>query len=264
MKMEDILSNLSEEINKELFHKFLDEFREMKEAYYVQNYELVLTKAGKLVELTFQILSDLAFEEISKQPNINQLIRRLESDERAKKLNDSLRLIIPRVAYALYTLRSKRGAVHVNHEVSPNFIDSTLAVSMCSWILSEFLRLFLKFAERDVLNLINTISKINNIPLIEEIDGYSVILKPEMTAENQILIILYFKHPEAVSRRDLNTWVKKSRARISSAIKVLLSQSSIVEVDKGIYKLTTKGLAKAEEIILKYHRSELIENGGIS
>ena len=138
MKIKELLSNLSEDINKEKFHRFLNEFREMKEAYYVQNYELVLTKAGKLVELTFQILSDLAFGENPKQPNINQLIRRLESDERAKKLDDSLRLIVPRVAYALYTIRSKRGAVHVNHEVSPNFIDSTLAISMCSWILSEF------------------------------------------------------------------------------------------------------------------------------
>ncbi len=193
MKIKELLSNLSEDINKEKFHRFLNEFREMKEAYYVQNYELVLTKAGKLVELTFQILSDLAFGENPKQPNINQLIRRLESDERAKKLDDSLRLIVPRVAYALYTIRSKRGAVHVNHEVSPNFIDSTLAISMCSWILSEFLRLFLKSTEINVLELINTISKINNIPLIEEIDGRPVILKPEMTAEEQILIILYSK-----------------------------------------------------------------------
>ena len=259
MKMEDILSNLSEKINKELFYIFLNEFREMKEAYYVQNYELVLTKAGKLVELTFQILSDLAFGEIPRQPNINQLIRRLESDERAKELNDSLRLIIPRVAYTLYTLRSKRGAVHVNHEVSPNFIDSTLAISMCSWILSEFLRLFLKSTEIDVLELINTISKINNIPLVEEINGYSVILKPEMTAEEQILIILYFKHPKTVSRKDLNTWVKKSKARISQAIRHLLNNSSIIKVDKGMYRLTTKGLAEAQEIILKYAEINLLK-----
>jgi len=262
VKIDDILNNLSEEVSKELFHRFLKEFREMKEAYYVQNYEHVLTKAGKLVELTFQILSNLAFGKIPKQPNINQLIQKLESDEKAKKLNDSLRLIVPRIAYSLYTLRSKRGAVHVNHEVSPNFIDSALAVSMCSWILSEFLRLFLK--TDDVLELINTISKINNIPLIEEIDGYSVILKPEMTAKEQILLILYSKHPKVVLRKDLNVWVKKSKARISLAIKDLLSQSSIVEVNKGMYKLTTKGLAKAQEIVLKYHRSKLIENGGIS
>jgi len=259
VKIKDILSNLSEEINKEIFHRFLNEFREMKEAYYVQNYELVLTKAGKLVELTFQILSDLAFGENPKQPNINQLIRRLESDERAKKLDDSLRLIVPRVAYALYTIRSKRGAVHVNHEVSPNFIDSTLAISMCSWILSEFLRLFLKSTEIDVLELINTISKINNIPLIEEIDDCPVILKPEMTAEEQILIILYSKHPKTVSRKDLNTWVKKSKTRINQAIRRLLDNSSIIKVDKGMYRLTTKGLAEAQEIILKYAEISLLK-----
>ena len=123
----------------------------------------------------------------------------------------------------------------------------------------NFLRLFLKSTEINVLELINTISKINNIPLIEEIDGHPVILKPEMTAEEQILIILYSKHPKTVSRKDLNTWIKKSKTRINQAIRRLLNNSSIIKVNKGMYRLTTKGLAEAQEIILKYAEISLMK-----
>jgi len=251
----EILSDLPTTINKDLFKKLLEEYRGIKTAYYTQNYELVLAKAGKFVEITFQILSDIAFGEIPKKPNFNEICKRLEKIPE-KDLHVSIRILIPRVALTLYTIRSKRGVVHINNEVSPNFIDSTFAVVSCDWVLSEFLRLYLKKEQAEVLEIINGISKIH-IPLVEEISGELVILNPKMTAKEQILILLFQKYPNAVQRKDIKRWVKgKSTRQLNRALSDLEKESLVVETRDRI-KLTSKGIKEAERVQIKYCRNTL-------
>lgn len=250
----ELLDDLPQAVNKELFRKLLDEYRGIKAAYYAQNYELTLTKAGKFVEITFQILSDIAFGEIPEKPNFNEICKRLERIPE-KDLHVSMRILTPRVAISLYTIRSKRGAVHINNEVSPDFIDSTLAVTSCDWIISEFLRLYLTKEQKEVLRIINSIPKIH-IPLVEEISGELVILNPEMTAKEQILILLLQRHPKPIQRKDVRRWVKgKSRRQTDRALSDLESESLIFETQDGV-TLTSKGIVEAEKVQIKYYETQ--------
>jgi len=152
----------------------------------------------------------------------------------------------------LYTIRSKRGAVHINKEVSPNYIDCTFVVSSCNWILSELLRLFLTKKQEEVLRIINSISKIN-IPLVEEINGELVILEQKMTAKEQILILLQQKYPSLIQRSDLKKWVKgKSVRQINRALSDLINESLVFE-RKGELTLTAKGISEAEKVQIKHY-----------
>ena len=248
----ELLDDLPQTVNKEFFRMLLDEYKGIKTAYYTQNYELVLAKAGKFVEITFQILSNIAFSEIPEKPNFNEIYKNLENIPE-RDLHISLRVLIPRVAFTLYTIRSKRGAVHINSEVSPNYIDCTFAVASCDWILSEFLRLYLNKEQNEVLRVINSISKIH-LPMVEEINGELVILNTKMTAKEQILVLLHQKYPVPVQRNDLKRWVKgKSTRQINRALSDVGRESLIYETQDGII-LTSKGVAEAERILIKYSR----------
>lgn len=247
----ELLDNISEDVNKELFKELIEEYRGIKAAYYSQNYELVLAKAGKFVEITFQLLSDIAFGEIPKEPNFNKIFDKLENIPE-KDEHVSIRILIPRVAMTLYTIRSKRGAVHINKEVSPNYIDCTFAVTSCDWILSEFLRLFLTKKQEEVLRIINGISKVH-VPIIEEIKGELIILEPKMTAKEQILLLLLQKYPNLTQRGDLRKWVKgKSVRQINRALFELISDSLVFENKEGLI-LTAKGISEAEKVQIKYY-----------
>lgn len=246
----EIISDLPENLNKDLFRRLIEEYQGLKTAYYTQNHELTLAKAGKFVEIVFQIVSDIAFGEVPKNPNFNKICKKLE--ELPENLHVSLRVIIPRVAKTLYTIRSKRGAVHINDEVSPNFIDSTFAVASCNWILSEFLRLFLKKEHEEVLEIVNSLSKVH-LPLVEEISTELIILRPEMTAKQQILTLLFYQYPKITPKKELKKWVKgKSQRQIDRALAELKRDSFIVEVEKGL-KLTTRGIEEAEKIQVNYY-----------
>jgi len=250
----ELLNDLPQTVNKELFRTLLEEYRGIKAAYYAQNYELTLTKSGKFVEITFQILSDIAFGEIPEEPKFNEICKRLERIPE-KDLHVSIRILIPRVVLTLYTIRSKRGAVHINNEVSPNFIDSTLAVTSCDWIVGEFLRLYLTKEQKEVLRIINSISKMH-VPLVEEISGELVILNPEMTAKEQILSLLLQRHPNPIQRKDIRQWVKgKSTRQTNRALSDLESESLVFETRDGV-TLTSKGIVEAEKVQIKYYEAQ--------
>jgi len=137
--------------------------------------------------------------------------------------------------------------------VSPNYIDCTFAVASCDWILSEFLRLYLNKEQNEVLRVINSISKIH-LPMVEEINGELVILNTKMTAKEQILVLLHQKYPVPVQRNDLKRWVKgKSTRQINRALSDVGRESLIYETQDGII-LTSKGVAEAERILIKYSR----------
>lgn len=251
----ELIDNLSERVNKQLFNELIEEYKGIKTAYYSQNYELTLTKAGKFVEITFQLLSDIAFDKIPDDPNFNEIFRKLENIPE-KDEHVSVRILIPRVALTLYTIRSKRGAVHINKEISPNYIDCTLAVSSCDWILSELLRLFLVKDQEEILRIINSISKVH-VPLIEEIKGELVILNPKMTAKEQILILLFQKYPDFVQRSELRKWVKgKSIRQINYALSGLIDDSFVFETKDGL-TLTAQGISEVEEVQVKYDERSL-------
>lgn len=250
----EVLDKLPEEIDNELFRNLIEEYKGVKSAYYSQNHELTLTRAGKFVEVVFQLLSNIAFDKTPERPNFNNLFNKLEGIPEKDK-HVSIRVIIPRAALTLYTLRSKRGATHINNKASPSFIDCTLAISICDWITSEFLRLYLVEDQSKVLQTINSISKLN-IPLIEEIDGELIILNKNMIAKEQILTFLFQKYPDYVQRSELRKWVKnKSLRQINRAISELSNDSFIFEGKNGL-KLTTNGINDAEKIQIKYHEGD--------
>jgi hypothetical protein len=62
-------------------------------------------------------------------------VRRLENATGS----EAYRLHIPRALFTIYGLRNKRGVGHLGL-VSPNYLDATLIVATCKWVLGEILR----------------------------------------------------------------------------------------------------------------------------
>ncbi|MCX7998248.1 MAG: hypothetical protein RMH75_07415 [Archaeoglobaceae archaeon] len=245
----DLIECLPQDVNKELFKDLLRSYRDIKNAYYLKKHEETLSKVTKFVETVFQILSNIAFKEIPKKPELNKISRELENIPEDHQ-PESIRILIPRVALTLYTVRSKRG-VHKN-EVSPNVIDSTFAVASCNWIVSEFLRLFLKKEPKEILEIINSLSKIH-LPLVEEIADQLVVLRPEMKTKEQVLIILFYKYPEFVSNQDIKKGIiNKSKRQIYKTLAELKRDCYIVKTEKG-FTLTQRGIEEAEKIQIRYY-----------
>lgn len=249
-----ITDELSDSLDKTLVQGLFKEYKDIRISFHIQNYELTLTKLGKFVEIVFQLLSFVAYGEIPVHPKFNYLSAKLEQIPETKQ-PVAIRILIPRTCLMLYSIRSKRGAVHNNHETSTGYIDSRLALAGCNWILSEILRIYLKREANEVQGIIDSISKIP-LSLVEEIDGHVIILEPRMSVKEQALILLHHEYPYSIPSKEIRNRIKgKSTTQLSTVLKKLSDGAFIHKNDRG-YTLTIKGISEAEKIYAKYRTIE--------
>ena len=127
---ESIEANISGSVDQIVVRSLLRAYEKMVVEYRAGQFEECLTQAGKFVEHTLRaveyVRTGAAPTEIR---NAAETVRQIEKD---RSLNDSLRLLIPKVAYSMiYEMRSKRGAVHVK-EIDPRRIDAALCIQAAS------------------------------------------------------------------------------------------------------------------------------------
>lgn len=237
-------------IEGEIINRVIEEYREVKKAYFFGNYEEVIKHAGKFSEVILALIeSKVSGKSVNlDKVNFDELYKKLVNHPKSSATDEILTLAMPRVAQSVYTLRSKKDVVHVK-TVDPNFIDSVYCVTACDWMLSEIALLFLKADEREICELINSVLK-KKIPLIEEFeDGTIVILKKDLLRSDEILLTLYYHYPRRLPNSDLEKILKLPSKSIYVYLKRLEDERLIHRTEDGS-KLTQLGIKYVEENLL--------------
>lgn len=246
--LEEIKNNLSKSLDKSLVDDLLDDYSTIKKYHLLGQHENAIIISGKFVETVFQILKYILSGTIDTSPSINTISQELENTPKGA-YPESIRIIIPRSANAIYTIRSRRGYAHKSKEISPNHIDSEFVVSTCDWILAEFLRLYHNDDIDAIQNVMNSIVE-KKVPLIEEFEDDVYVLSTELSTKEQILLILYHFHPKNVSNKDLTKWLKGYPQLITTNLRNAEKEKLIHRNGKK-NRITRLGIKKVEEILSK-------------
>ncbi len=165
-------------------------------------------------------------------------------DERAP---ESVRVLIPRIASAMiYDPRSKKGAIHVK-PIDPNYMDATLAVSGCDWVLAEFLRTYHVRESEELQGVIGSLV-MRKVPYVER-HGDRSFVTVHLGAEDEILLLL-LDSSQGVGRSSIgkslgNTY---TQGRITQALQALVKKRFAVKTSGG-YAITGPGEAHISEVI---------------
>lgn len=157
------------------------------------------------------------------------------------------RVIMPRILYGMYSLRSKRGAIHVSN-IDPNEMDTSIMLSQVKWFLAEIIRNITNVSFNETSEIIkNIINKENEI--IWEVNGVLRILDTKLKTEQKILSLLYSKDKQTFKELFNNTEYKNStnfklilkkmhnKKLIEYAVdKIFISPKGILEVEKYLNK----------------------------
>lgn len=146
-------------------------------------------------------------------------------------------------------VRNKRDVAHVGGEVNPNYSDSLLIVHSADWILTEIVRQYHSCSIDQAAAIVATINE-NQVPIIDDIDGFIRVLDTSLKARDKVLVILYSKHPDKVSEQNLRKWIeyKNSTDFRNSVLSILHKEALIHHVD-GTCVLTLKGIMYVEKNI---------------
>ncbi|WP_156967418.1 hypothetical protein [Geoglobus ahangari] len=242
---------MDHEIPEILLQKLEEVYNKLKQNFWLGKYEECLEKIGKFVEVSIRVLEHITtgnFTSFEEELSISDTLKKFENLPK-NDFPDSVRILIPRVLYSLYTFRSKRGGAHIKG-INPNHIDATYVVSACDWIVAELIRLYHTGDEKEVWDLINSLVD-KKVPVLEEFGEDIKILDTSLLVPDKILLILYRKYPQYVSKKDLKRWVPtKSPSHIPTTLKNL-DKRGLIYVKRDLVKLTIKGIKHVEDNLLR-------------
>ena len=243
--MTNIISELcSKGIPNELAEDLVTEYTKVKSAYYGQNSEKLYAAVSRFCETVFQILEFATTDGYHKKVRFSDLMRHLESLDR-DEYPQSIRVVIPRVANALYTVRSERGDLHKT-EVSPTYIDNALAVSLCDWLLAEILRLYHSQEPGVISSVLCELSK-KKYPVVEEFEDKGVMLHvPGSSIDDQILAALYGGERLKVS--EISRRIRSYPQLVLQRLK-RLKRTDRVDINDDGAKISSEGIRHLEERI---------------
>lgn len=192
MKAEEVLKQLPEAFRSELiatYSTIISNFAEHR-------WEPAELNAGKFCEVVYSILEGELTGSYAAKPfkpkNMFEACQKLEKlPASATRVGDhSLRVLIPRSLPALYDVRNNRGVGHVGGDVDPNKMDATFVLTASSWILAELVRIFHSVSPTDAQSIVDSLVE-RRTPLIWDAGTTKRVLDPQMSAKDQVLLLLH-------------------------------------------------------------------------
>ena len=246
MEINDIKDILINEYPEELVDSILECYLKALTEYRKGNWKYVGTEIGQFIENCRRMIE---YKLNNSYTYLCQILSNFNEKELKNLENKSgqveYRIIIPRLLYSSYAIRSKRGMIHTSH-INPNYMDATLLINNVKWILAELVRLSSNIDFDKSNELINSImSKENNI--IWEINGKIRILNTKIDTQNKILCLLYYKDNQTDSFL-CNMLEYKNFSRFKNILKKL-HKERFIEYDNTNCILSPNGKLKAEEIL---------------
>ena len=183
-----LVSELSSKLPSELVEDLIGSYDKVLTQFRKAAWDETLSKAGKFVENVFRLLYFIVHSKVlAEVPNMNELKEELHKSA-STEFSDSIRILIPRIATAIHDLRSKKGAVHVK-PVDPDYLDATLAVSACDWVLAQLLSIYHAKKPEEMQHIIKSVL-FRKVPFVEKHGGQSFVTMPLKNAEDEVLLLL--------------------------------------------------------------------------
>lgn len=180
-----------------------------------------------------------------KLPDFNdQLLKKYESASGV----ESLRLNIPRILFSMSTTRNKRSVAHTN-EVIANKMDALYMLTAVKWCLGEIIRVKAQIAPDEINNVIEGLFQREH-EIVWMSGATTRILNPEISSNNQVLLLLYFK--EKMSDLDLKNAIEyKNYTDFKNKVLKKLHKDRVIEYQtNGECVLLPPGIKKVEEELL--------------
>jgi len=251
--LEEIKQQLESYFNKELLDKLFESHQCLTEHYYLGRYRPCALEGGRFAEVSLRMLQQVLMGTFiplgTHIADFTKETRALEQLDK-NKFKESLRIQIPRTVQLVFDIRNKRDIGHVGGDVDANFSDATLSLTLCNWVLTEFLRIYYTSDINLAQNLVNSLVKVR-IPLIQEFNGFLKILNPSLSLPDKVLSLLYYRGHVGATVKELNTWLANKAAgnHMNTALSRLEHAKAFIYRNNDRCFITDTGRRHAEEHI---------------
>ncbi len=231
-----------------------ESYVEIERNHFLQSWKASELDAGHFVEAVRRFIELKLF---GRYPPIGTALTPLNDVTLKRYENasgeEAFRLHIPRVLFAMYGIRNKRGVGHLS-VVKPNRIDASLILHSAKWVLAEIVRISSTSTPVATERLLEDIIE-RKLEAIWEIDGIPRVLQDGLKLEDKVLVLLLQRSPQHETELQRSTEYQNA-SRFGAKLQTL-HEERFIERAGGKCSLSPKGSAIAERILAKSLAKEL-------
>lgn len=238
------------QLDKPTLENILLEYNKMRLDYASNDLESAALHGGKFCEHFGNLLLIIFGVTAKDRPELGEILNQIEklsNDQNFQNLDISIRLTIPRMLKAAYELRSRRNFLHVDKDININLIDSSTLLKMCSWILSELIRIYYTGDMKAAGELIDT-AITSEMPFIDDFRGKKIVFAKGFSVAEKALVLLASLKTEFKVDTLCEWLLPFSKNHVLTALRQLRDRG-LIHYDNDYTKITPLGLAEAENLI---------------
>ena len=241
-----VLAQIAPPLDESLAKSMLSAFVEQEQRFLAGDFKPSTLDGGHFCEAVARLVYSIDSGTLASKKSVDECLKRID-DTRPDVAHqfpqiDAARQI-GRVIRSIYKVRSSRGAVHLSPDYTANELDSRLVLDNSRWILAEMLRIFWPQAKAEDLAL--TVAELVEFesPLIAVYDQLPFVLRTDLSAAEEILLVLLWYGTGGCDRTTLLAAVRRPKKTTSNTIARLVSASDrrVVRLADGHYRLTPLG-----------------------
>lgn len=235
-------SELAKKLDPGLVKGLVEDFGRMEENARVGNFAQVLVQGGITCEDVLKILANkILGQAISgKGIDVDDTIKKLLQVSKPDLDSEALALLVPSVARAAYSVRSKRKAAH-SRGIDPLPIDAFYVQSSVRWLVAELLRVYHESTADQTATIMKELVR-TDLPALESFSGEIAIVDDRLECSEAALLILLQLGSRA-STKDVRATLKRyySESTVSRSFSELRDRRLIFEDANKTSHLTGPG-----------------------
>ena len=258
IEKQNLVHSLSPPFDTTLTDLLIDEFVSMEQRYIQRDWEPAELDGGQFCEILARVLYHVDSGTLNVRKSFDDCLKWIEDDKVSHSITPRrAALHIAKVLRTVYKFRSQRGAVHISPSYSPNHMDAKLVIESVRWCMNECLRIFWQGDREKVAKAIRELLQFD-VPCIGVFEDVLMVQRTDLSAEEEILVLLHYAGESGFSRTELGKNSMASQSTVTRALKKLAGQScrQVVQLSNRAYRLTDLGSRRirmelAEKLMLQ-------------
>lgn len=157
---------------------------------------------------------------------------------------------IARVLRLIWRFRSERGVAHLSATYDANHMDSRLVAEMVRWCMNESLRIFGAGDREVVARMVRELLRFE-VPCIGKYGESIVIQRTDLTAEEEVLILLHYGGEAGYTRREVGVHIGRffSASSVTRALQALEAARQVIALPGDRWCLGDLGEKRVREAL---------------
>lgn len=243
-----IMNALVPPLDGVLAEQMLYEFVSMEKRFVLRDWEPAILDGGQFCEACARIIYHQDSHILNRRKGVNGCLNYVEDPDGTNPHHFPDRqasLHLSKVSRTIYKFRSARGAIHIDPTYTANHLDSKLVLENSRWVISEIFRIFWTSDRSQVAAIMRQICEYD-VPVIGIYDGNPLVQRGDLTAKEEVLILLHHAGEEGMSRTQIGRACMKSQASVTRALNLLCSpqKREAIKLTNGSFRLTDPGIRR--------------------